>query len=131
MKAVFISYRDGSLNDVIEKLSALQEKYAKCIRESLALLALQERRADVLKLCLDQGGFGYSSSFEDEANRVDESKDAETFKVLEESHFRQIYPRRTPRTEANNEDDTGDADEGSDFDPSKEFDEGGKYPVDW
>jgi hypothetical protein len=88
---------------------------------------LLDRRSDILRLCLDQGGFPYEHYFEDAANRFqDAPDDPETFKVLEESEFRKIYPRRAPRNEEDIEEESdGEAD------PSAVFDEGGRLPVDW
>ena len=48
------------------------------------------------------------------------------FKVLEESKFRDLYPRRAPRNEGDVEEDL----EGEE-DPSEVFDRGGRLPVDW
>lgn len=121
---VFTAFRTGTVEDVKAKLAPLDEKYVGDIRKSLALYALQCRRADVLKLCLDKGGFAYEHYFEDEADRVDPKTDPKTFKVLEKSHFRQLYPRLT-----------GPPDDGYDpngsYHPERVFDRGGKYPVDW
>ena len=119
-EAVFKAYRTGSTDDVRDKLASLSDEHAKCIRKSLSLLALQERRADVLKLCLDQGGFPYEAYFEDEANVVDENKDSETFEVLEQSRFRQVYPRRPPGNVVDDEEE----------EPFP-FDTGGSHPVEW
>jgi hypothetical protein len=88
---------------------------------------LQDRRSDILKLCLDQGGFAFEHYFEDAADRFQNaSDDPETFKVLEESKFRELYPRQAPR----NEEDVEEEPEGEE-DPSKVFDRGGRLPVDW
>lgn len=64
------------------------------MRKRLAFLALQDRRADVLQHCLEKEDFPYESYFEDEANTVESDKDSETFKVLEGSKFRKIFPRK-------------------------------------
>ena len=87
----------------------------------------------MLQLCFEEP-FPYSSDFEDEADRVDEHKNPETFQVLEESHFRRIYPRKPPRIRANSKDCTyGDDNDEKDKDtnPAAVFDAGGRYPVDW
>lgn len=91
---VFVAYRHGSWAEVKAKLRVIGEKLSKEVRKSLAMLALRERRADVLKMCMGFGGFPYEGYFEDEANRVDEEKDPETFQVLERSEYRRIYPKR-------------------------------------
>ena len=109
------------------------------MKKSLAILALKERLLKVLKLCLDQGGFAFEAYFEDEANLVDETKDPETFRVLEQSHFRQLYPRGIPRDIEDKEDDgvadddhdDEDDDGDYDYDPAVEFGVGGSHPVLW
>ena len=72
-----------------------------------------------------QGSFAFESYFQDEADRVNENDDPETFKVLEQSRFRQFYPKREPRGEECS--DYGDSDD--DIDPSAVFDVGGQCPV--
>jgi hypothetical protein len=84
---------------------------------------LQDRRSAILKLCLDQGGFPFEHYFEDAANASD---DPETFKVLEESRFRKIFPRRVPPGEGDSEEEF----EGE-KDPSAVFDQGSRLPVNW
>ena len=91
---------------------------AKGVKTSLAFLALQERRPDVLKLCLDEGGFPYEAYFIIEADELDEKKDPETFAVLEQSRFRRLMPRKPPgEVKSDN--------------PAAVFDRGGKFPVEW
>lgn len=89
------------MEEVKQKLEALPKEYEQGMRKIQAFLALQDRRADVLKLCLDEGKFPYESYFEDEANEIDPEKDPETFKVLEASEFRKMHPReaRSPNGE--------------------------------
>ncbi|OCL12218.1 hypothetical protein AOQ84DRAFT_386280 [Glonium stellatum] len=124
---VFEAYRMGNIDDIKAKLDVLGEEQAKFVRKLLALLSLQEGCSEVLKLCLDLGGFAFEKCFEDEASRVSEDNDPKTFKVLEESEFRKTYPRRTPITENSNDEGEDDGYE----DPSADFDEGGSHPVDW
>jgi hypothetical protein len=107
----------GTIDDVKTKLDVLEEEQAKSVRKSLALLSLQERHSEILKLCLTLGGFAYEGYFE-----VSEDHDPETFKVLEESDFRKKFPRTAPGTEEYDDDDE---------DPSGVFDVGGSYPVEW
>lgn len=124
---VFTAYRTGDVDEVKACLARLSEKHAGFVRKSLATLALQDRRSRILKLCFDQGGFAYEHWFEDAANKFQNaSDDPETFKVLEESRFRQLYPRKAPRTKADSEEGL----EGEE-DPSAVFDKGGEFPVDW
>jgi hypothetical protein len=98
IKALFENYRNGADKDEIkDQLSKIsKERDQGWARMCLAQLALEDRKANTLKWLLDEGGFGYSHEFEHEANTVDEGKDPETFKVLEESKFREQWPRRTP-----------------------------------
>ena len=93
---------------------------------SLTQLALLDRRSDILKFCLDQGGFAFEHFFEDAADEFQNaSDDPEMFKVLEESEFRKLYPRQPPRNEEDVEESEGDED------PSAVFDRGGRLPVNW
>ncbi|OCK72959.1 hypothetical protein K432DRAFT_411165 [Lepidopterella palustris CBS 459.81] len=78
---VFKAYRMGNIDDIKTKLDILGEEQAKFVRKSLALLAMQERRSGILRLCLHLGGFAYERYFGDEVNRVNEDHDPETFKV--------------------------------------------------
>lgn len=91
----FKSYRHGSLNDVKDELTALERLSPKAFeggKQTLAMLACQERRADALKYCLDQGGFTIESTFLDEAKRVDAAKDPETYDALAQySDIEQIW----------------------------------------
>lgn len=115
LEAVFKAYRYGVLDDVKTKLASLDGVLAEAVKKSLALLALQERKNDVLKFCLDEGGFRFERAFWDEANRVRGKKDLETFNILEQSEFRRCHPRgigAPPGVEAS-------------------FDIGGRFPVDW
>ncbi|KAM7187326.1 hypothetical protein V8F33_011316 [Rhypophila sp. PSN 637] len=113
----------------------------KFLYQILALRALQLRKARVLKYCLDMGGFPYEDYFEDEADRVREDKDPLTFKVLEESQFRKVYPRKEERHdqgEGHGDSDISDSSLGAEERDRRErdraaaaFDEGGGFPVDW
>ena len=88
---------------------------------------MQDRRSDILKLYLDQGGFAFEHYFEDAADRFQiVSDDPETFKVLEESEFRELYSRRAPRNEGDVEEEL----EGEE-DSSEVFGRGGRLPVGW
>jgi hypothetical protein len=97
LKEVFTTYRTGTAEDVEAKLALLRQDYALDLTRSLALLALQDRRADVLGLCMKQGVVWNSYAFEDEANRVHSKTDPKTEEVLEKSGFRKLYPRRRTR----------------------------------
>ena len=124
---VFAAYRTGGVDQVKASLDRLSEEHANYVRKSLAQLASQDRRSHILKLCLDQGGFAFEHYFEDAADRFQNaSDDPETFKVLEESEFRKLYPQLAPRNEEGVEEES----EGEE-DPSVVFDRGGRPPVDW
>jgi hypothetical protein len=96
MEAIFLAYRNESCKEVDRKLKLLEDEQQDGMRKALAMLALRERRSEVLKMCLDHG-FRYGSDFEDAANRVKEVKSPETYKVIAESDFRRQYQRRRPR----------------------------------
>ncbi|KAJ9637274.1 hypothetical protein H2199_007561 [Coniosporium tulheliwenetii] len=117
---VFATYRTGDVDQVKASLARLTDEHAKYLRKSLAVLALQDRRSGILKLCLDQGGFAFEHYFVDAADKFQNaSDDPETFKVLEESKMRELYPRSAPHTEEDSEEES----EGEE-DPSEVFDEG-------
>ena len=123
---MFAAYRTGDVEEVKAALARLSDEHAGYVRKSLAMLALQDRRSGILRLCFDQGGFAFEHYFVDAADKLQKSDDPETFKVLEESKFRELYPRRAPRTEEDSEEES----EGEE-DPSEVFDQGGRLPVDW
>ena len=91
-----MTYRNESCDDIDKKLALLEDDQQSGMREALAVLALRERRADVLKMCLDHG-FAYREYFEDAANRVKQDNSPKTYKVIQESDFRRQYPRHRPR----------------------------------
>ena len=93
MEAVFIAYRHKSSEEVNNKLSLLEDGQQIGMRQALAALSLRERRADVLKMCLDHG-FPYEEYFERVANFVKKENSPKTFQVIEESDFRKQNPRR-------------------------------------
>jgi tetrahydrodipicolinate N-succinyltransferase len=114
-EAAFKSSRSDEVDHTREKLAAIDEEHARSMRKSVALLALQNRQAKMLEMCFEQK-FPFEAYFIDEADRVEESKDPETFRVLEQSTLREQFPRLTgPLIEHG---------------PGA-FDRGGKYPVDW
>lgn len=115
------------MKEVKASLDKLSTEQANFVRKSLAALALQDRRASVLKLCLDQGNFAFEHYFEDAANKFQNaSDDTETLKVLEESRFRKLYPLPIPGADGGG----GDESEGAE-EPCSVFDAGGSLPVDW
>lgn len=91
LEAVFKAFRHGIFDDVKAKFALLQHEGVpgvgiERVKRALALLACQERRADVLKFCLDQGGFHIEAALEEEAESVDADNDPETSDVLQQSH---------------------------------------------
>lgn len=154
LEAVFNAYRYGSLNDVKSKMAFLQDAQIPNegitgMKKSLMLLSCQERRPDVLKYCLDEGGFPIEGTMEDEAKSVDAGKDPQTFNTLWQSRqFQQIqegdeYNRRLRKERAapgnrrvkkwkkgkngNLVPCTCGAPPGAEA----TFDVGGRFPVDW
>ena len=59
------------------------------MRVSLVVLALQDRRARILKVCLEQlQNFPAKAYHRELVDQVEEGKDPETFKVLQQTSFR-------------------------------------------
>jgi hypothetical protein len=122
---VFVTYRTGDVKVIEEKLDLLGEKAAQRIASSLAVLALNDRNPDILKVCLDRE-FTYHNYFIDVANKFEkENIDPEVCNVLQASKFRQMWPWPIPKED----DDENDDDE--ETDPAEAFDYGGEYEVDW
>jgi hypothetical protein len=97
METVFIAYRHESPGEVNRLLGLLEDDAQTGMRQALAALGLRERRADVLKMCLDHG-FPYEEYFERAANFVKRESSPKTFQVIEESDFRKKNPRsKKPR----------------------------------
>jgi hypothetical protein len=128
---VFTAYRTGDIAEIKDKLDRLNEENVEYLRKSLAMLALQERKADILKFCFEKS-FAYENYFVDEANRVQADKDAdpELVKVVEESEMRKMYRWVAPRDEDDDWDEDSEEEE-LDEDPCGVFDYGGKYDVGW
>ncbi|KAI0855886.1 hypothetical protein F4860DRAFT_494901 [Xylaria cubensis] len=111
-ESIFKAYRIGTFSDVLTQHDNLEAKEAQYIRKLLAMRALRDKRPDVLRFCLEKGGFEYDEKFKEEANKIWNQEHPETFGVLEASEFRRLNPRgRDP--------------------PSVVFDVGGALPVDW
>ena len=110
------------------------------MRESLAYLAVKERRPTLLELCFERG-FRYEGYFEDEANAVKREEDPETFRVLENSEFRKAYPRKDAGAAHDIDSEDEDSSDSGYDDPdqdelardraAEDFDEGGRFPVEW
>ena len=131
LEAVFLAYRHGNVQEVEGRLALLEAKgpprAVRGVKKSLALISCQERRADVLKFCLDLGKFPFEASLEDEMERVDQEADPETFEVLQQS---EQFQRILAQNERNRENRERMEQQGI-KDPSVTFDKGGKLPVNW
>jgi len=77
----FKAIANQDVRAIEEATTRLQDQHANFLRKILALRALQLRKAEVLKYCLDLGGFPYEAYFEDEADTVREEDDPLVFKV--------------------------------------------------
>jgi hypothetical protein len=87
------------MDDINAKMEALDSHEDRdWMKMALAYLALKDRRADVLKPLVNCDRATNSDGFQHEANCVDEAKDPEIFKILEESEFRKRHRRRRPST---------------------------------
>jgi hypothetical protein len=133
IKDIFMTYHSGEFGDIKDKLELFEAdeggeeaRYvARKVTASLAQLALQDRRADVLKLCLDRG-FTYENYFIDAANNLErDNPDSEICEVLQESDFRKMWPWPIPKEEGE------EGEEGEETPPWEAFDYGGSHPVDW
>jgi hypothetical protein len=115
-------YYSSHARDIKDKPERLKAQEAHKFTASLAVLALGDRRADVLELCLDRG-FTYENYFIDGANDFErDNPDSEVCKVLQESDFRKRWPWPTPKEPRA---------EGEETPPWEAFDYGGSHPVDW
>ncbi|KAF1979930.1 hypothetical protein BU23DRAFT_563287 [Bimuria novae-zelandiae CBS 107.79] len=80
---VFAAYRKGNMNEIQAALGRLSEGHARHMCKSLALLALQERNAEVLGRLLDDG-IEIEEPFEDEVRRVQRKLHPQTYGLLVE-----------------------------------------------
>jgi hypothetical protein len=125
LEAVFAAYRVGNIDDLKAKMSLLTEQQAKDVCNSLTVLAILERRADLLKYFFSLG-YVVNDSLELVADQAqDAGDDAQICKIIEESEFRSQFPRLPPRGQRIG------ADESKDYDPAEVFDRGGEYDVGW
>ena len=128
---MFKAYRYSLLEDVKAKFAELGGQPTKAIINTLALLALQDRRADVLNYCLNEVGYNGPpdfSFFNEAVVYVDESKDPAIFGTLERSTFRKVFPKEQ-YNEARAPESYHDRAPG----PRAllDFDVGGKFEVKW
>jgi hypothetical protein len=118
-------YRSGDADEIAKTLKALEKEDRNKATESLAALALTDRKPDILKLCLDSE-FTYNGWFIDAANsfeRDEANATSEIAKILQASNFRRKWPLTNPQG-ANDQNVDED-------DPAAIFDEGGEYEVQW
>ena len=148
---VFKAYRLGTLEDVKDKLTPLQRLSPMAFegsKQTLGMLACQERRADVLKYCLE-GGFPIESTFLEEAESVDAVKDPETYDVFaRDPDIQQIWEIERIGRERREKQQREGTQQGRQWGPDENgtwagrtqgapwgveavFDRGGKLPVDW
>lgn len=116
----------GTVHDIGSQLHSLDQSQiptqgVRGLRKSLALLACQERHAEALELCLEQGGFTVESILFDAADAVVQTEDPETYRVIwscpDLLQLRQARDSYAEKTRNN--------------DPAVAFDRGGRFPVEW
>lgn len=130
---VFKAYRHGTLEDVKTKAGLLNGAVGEGVNNPLALLAVQERRADVLKFCLetiDPKRLPYMilSNFCHEADSVNAQEDPETFKTVQESKFSKRFPLANQRVIRRGK---KRMIVGAHPGVEKSFDVGSRFPVNW
>lgn len=99
------------LEQIESIVSHMEEGQVPWVLRMLAIQALLDRQPDVLKFCLDRGGFEYDENFVHQADILNKNKYPEIFKALEGSEFRRLHPCTQH--------------------PAFATDIGGEYPVDW
>jgi len=104
-----------------------QPGYGAALTQSLALIALHDRRVEVLKLCLTNKEVWKSDIFRLEAERTDRSRSSEVSKVLEESRS-SVAGGSASVAKDNGQSSRTAADR---IRRAAMFDEGGEYPVKW
>ncbi|KAM5370876.1 hypothetical protein ACJZ2D_008309 [Fusarium nematophilum] len=132
---VFTAYRNGSLEDVKAALESIEEPRKRPewpapekalqwdVKECLVLLALQDRRADVVRYLFEPNQLRLEDQIQEEAQTVKKIEDPQTYKVLEDHYFG--HPVYSDFSDHWNYDD-------DDYDPgSAKYDDGGPWSVDW
>ncbi|KAF2673834.1 hypothetical protein BT63DRAFT_437435 [Microthyrium microscopicum] len=121
-KKAFKAYFDRDMKELHDQISLLRPADAKSVRSSLAIIALRDERADVVKYCLDEG-FNWNSWFLDAANSYEKiNKKTDITKILHESQFRVDWPWPIPKPKRSAK--KGEIDFAA-------FDYGGRYAVNW
>jgi len=129
LKAILTAfYREGPAK-FSDRYTTLHQQpgYGSHLAASLGLLALQERRPDVLKLCLSDRDVWKNAIFQTEAERVDKTRFRETASLLEASRLPDAERQaREAREEAARSRAAAES-----IRIAGVFDEGGDYPVKW
>jgi hypothetical protein len=108
---VFNAYSAKDLEGIKSRVAGAKEEHVPYILQLLAMQALVDRRPDVLKFCLDRGGFEYEQIFIDRTDSLSQSIHPQTYQVLEASNLRKLHPLNSH--------------------PAFMTDVGGEYPVNW
>ncbi|KAI5918632.1 hypothetical protein F4810DRAFT_690942 [Camillea tinctor] len=87
---VFLAYRTGTLENIINHHGISKEKDAKPCRRLLAMRALLDKRVDVLQFCPRRGGFKNDDKLEEEACSAMRDGNPELSDVLGEAGFRKL-----------------------------------------
>ncbi|KAI1862765.1 uncharacterized protein JN550_009912 [Neoarthrinium moseri] len=88
---LFGAYHTRNLEQMQAYHGSLHETQASYMRRLLAMRALWDERADVLRFCLQRGGFTYEKHFEERANLA-ESRSPELKAAMEGTRFRWENP---------------------------------------
>jgi hypothetical protein len=103
LKEVLLAYHSGDDNAVEAKLNQLSEQNAMYLYESLAVASSLDNRPHIFKLCMDRD-FTYRHHWIMHANRLQQAGNTtapEISKILDESRYRELYPRRVAREDVN------------------------------
>jgi hypothetical protein len=103
LKEVLLAYHTGDDSAVEASISRLSEQHAKYIYESLAVASSLDNRPHIFKLCMDRG-FTYRHHWIMHADRLQAAGNTtalEISKILDESRFRELYPRYIARDDVN------------------------------
>lgn len=98
LEAVFHAYSNGSIDDLKATLEPLNKMTANSMRKSLALLALRDRKLEMLRYIVNDGQERYdpltAHTFTDMANSVNKAREPELFKIIQQSRWKRIQTRR-------------------------------------
>lgn len=128
---VLKSYRKGEGQDMQAKLSGIGKRFRDDMRGCIAMLAVAERRSEVLKGCLE-AGFPFTAQFIDVTDEAEvRNDDPETTRVIRESRFRKEYGPPQVNADGSVRDRSADAKERAATIDVAVFDKGGRLEVDW